>query len=76
MLYSGAVWGPERDERFGVDFAGPYFETWLRWAGVDDIATVGFRPNLATADAATARDAAQAEAYALGRDFSLAATAA
>ncbi|HKE67803.1 MAG TPA: NAD(P)H-dependent oxidoreductase [Nocardioidaceae bacterium] len=75
VLYTGAVWGPERDERFGVDFAAPYFEYWLRWAGVDDISTVGFRPNLATTDADTARVAAQAQAWRLGRDIALAAAA-
>jgi FMN-dependent NADH-azoreductase len=75
VLYTGAVWGPERDERFGVDFAAPYFETWLRWAGVDDISTVSFRPNLATPDADRARTAAQDQAYALGRRVALAAAA-
>lgn len=75
VLYTGAVWGPERDERFGVDFAAPYLETWLRWAGIDDIATVRFQPNLATADADAARDVAHAQARALGRDFTAAAAA-
>jgi FMN-dependent NADH-azoreductase len=76
ILYSGAVWGPELDERFGVDFAAPYFETWLRWAGVDDIEAVGFRPNLVRADADVARKSAHAQAYALGREFTVATTAA
>jgi len=75
VLYTGAVWGPELDERFGFDFAAPYFESWLRWAGVDDIATVGFRPNLVTADADSARTAAHAEAFALGRGFTTVAAA-
>jgi FMN-dependent NADH-azoreductase len=74
VLYSGAVWGPELDERFGVDLAAPYFETWLRWAGVDDIETVSFRPNLVRADADVARKTAHAQAYALGRDFTAATT--
>jgi FMN-dependent NADH-azoreductase len=69
VLYSGAVWGPELDERFGVDFAAPYFETWRRWAGVDDIETVSFRPNLVRADVIATRKTAHAQAYALGRDF-------
>jgi FMN-dependent NADH-azoreductase len=75
VLYSGAVWGPELDERFGVDFATPYFETWLRWAGVDDFETVSFRPNLVRADADVARKTAHEEAYTLGRDFTAAAAA-
>jgi FMN-dependent NADH-azoreductase len=76
VLYAGAVWGPELDERFGVDFAAPYFETWLRWAGVDDIASVSLRPNLVTADADRDRRAAHAGAYTLGREFTAARTAA
>lgn len=75
VLYTGAVWGPERDERFGVDHLAPYFDGWLRWAGVDDIATVRFQPNLVTADADVARMSAHAEAHALGRDFTAAAAA-
>lgn len=71
VLYSGAVWGPELDERFGVDLAAPYFETWLRWAGIDDIATVSLRPNLVTADADAARRTAHGQAHALGRDFAV-----
>ena len=76
VLYTGAVWGSELDERFGVDLAAPYFETWLRWAGIDDISTVSFRPNLVVADASAARTVAQAEAYALGREFRAPAAAA
>ena len=69
VIYTGAVWGPGLDERFGVDLATPVFETWLRWTGIDDIASVSFRPNLVTADPDRARRAAHDEAYALGREF-------
>ena len=75
VIYTGAVYGPDRGPGFGHDFQQPYFEDWLRWAGVDDISTIGFRPNLATTDADTARVAAQAQAYRLGRDIALAAAA-
>ena len=39
-----------RGPAFGNDFQQPYVEDWLRWAGVDDIRSIVFRPNLATAD--------------------------
>ena len=48
VIYTGAVYGPDRGPGFGNDFQQPYFEDWLRWAGVDDIRTIAFRPNLAT----------------------------
>ena len=37
VIYTGAVYGPDRGPAFGNDFQQPYFEDWLRWAGVDDI---------------------------------------
>ena len=62
VIYTSAVYGPGRGPAFGADFQAPYVEEWLRWAGVDDIRTVHFRPNLATADAEADRRAAQAQA--------------
>ncbi|GIF21751.1 hypothetical protein BJ973_004800 [Actinoplanes tereljensis] len=44
-------------------------EDWLRWAGVDDIRTVHFRPNLVTADAEQARSLAHAQARDLAKSF-------
>ena len=62
VIYTSAVYGPERGPAFGADFQAPYVEDWLRWAGVDDIRAVHFRPNLATADAETGRRLALAQA--------------
>jgi len=62
VIYTSAVYGPERGPAFGADFQAPYLEDWLRWAGVDDVRSVHFRPNLATADADTGRRQAHAEA--------------
>ncbi|WP_433306718.1 FMN-dependent NADH-azoreductase [Actinoplanes sp. CA-030573] len=62
IIYTSAVYGPDRGPAFGDDFQAPFLESWLRWAGVTDISTVHFRPNLATADADTARRRARAEA--------------
>jgi FMN-dependent NADH-azoreductase len=69
VLYTSAVWGPGKDRRFGVDLATPYLEEWLRWAGVDDIASVEFRPNLVVEDAEPRRLAAHARAASLARSF-------
>jgi FMN-dependent NADH-azoreductase len=62
IIYTSAVYGPERGPSFGADFQAPYLEDWLRWAGVTDISTIHFRPNLATADADAARERAHAQA--------------
>jgi FMN-dependent NADH-azoreductase len=62
IIYTSAVYGPDRGPAFGADFQAPYLEDWLRWAGVTDISTIHFRPNLATADAEPARRRAHAQA--------------
>lgn len=62
VLYTGAVWGPGRPVSFGEDFQQPYFESWLRWAGVDDIVSVRLQPNAATSDLDLACVAAHSEA--------------
>jgi len=69
VLYTGAVWGPGRPPEFGEDQLSPYFEGWLRWAGITDISTVSFQPNLATTDAARLRVQAHTDAAALGHAF-------
>jgi FMN-dependent NADH-azoreductase len=69
MIYTSAVYGPDRGPAFGADFQAPYFEDWLRWAGITDVNQIHFRPNLATADAETSRRAAHAEAREQGKRF-------
>jgi FMN-dependent NADH-azoreductase len=69
VVYTGAVWGPGRGPAFGADFQQPFFDDWLRWAGITDISTVRFQPNLATADVEGARRDALAAARALGAGF-------
>lgn len=69
VIYTGAVYGRGRGPAFGSDFQQPYLEDWLRWAGVDDITSIEFRPNLATTDAATGRAAAHAAARDAGKRF-------
>jgi FMN-dependent NADH-azoreductase len=61
-FYTSAVYGAGRAPAFGSDFQAPYLEDWLRWTGIDDIVSVEFRPNLATADAEAGRATAHAQA--------------
>ncbi|MEP7022175.1 MAG: NAD(P)H-dependent oxidoreductase [Pseudonocardiales bacterium] len=69
VVYTGAVWGPDRGTGFGHDFQQPYFDDWLRWAGLTDITSIRFQPNLATADAKAGRQAAHAQARDAGKTF-------
>ncbi|TDB99014.1 NAD(P)H-dependent oxidoreductase [Actinomadura sp. 7K534] len=69
VVYTSAVYGAGRPPAFGTDHQAPFLEGWLRWAGVTDLSTVAFRPNLATADAETGRRTAHAEARELGKRF-------
>lgn len=69
VIYTSAVYGPGRGPGFGSDFQRPFFDDWLRWAGITDIDEVSFRPNLATADADAGRQAAHASARELGKRF-------
>jgi FMN-dependent NADH-azoreductase len=69
VVYTSAVYGPGRGPAFGADFQRPFFDDWLRWAGVDDVTGIEFRPDLATADADTGRRAAHAAARDAGKTF-------
>lgn len=69
VIYTSGVYGEGRGPGFGADFQAPFFEDWLRWAGVTGIETVQFRPNLATSDPETGRCAAQARAREVAKAF-------
>ncbi|WP_250005598.1 FMN-dependent NADH-azoreductase [Actinoplanes sp. M2I2] len=69
VIYTSAVHGPGRGPAFGADFQTTYLEDWLRWTGIDDIRGIHFRPNLVTADAATGRRLAHAEARDVAKLF-------
>ena len=69
VVYTSAVYGVGRPPSFGSDFQAPYLRDWLNWAGIDDVTEVAFRPNLATADAETGRQAAHAAARDAGKVF-------
>ncbi|HEY9411481.1 MAG TPA: NAD(P)H-dependent oxidoreductase [Jiangellaceae bacterium] len=69
VIYTSAVYGPERGPAFGTDFQAPYLRDWLRWAGIEDVSEVEFRPDLVTAEADAGRAAAHAEARDLAKRF-------
>lgn len=69
VIYTSAVYGVERPPAFGSDFQSTFMEDWLRWAGITDIATVEFRPNLAVDDAESRRVDAHRRAATIGRAF-------
>jgi FMN-dependent NADH-azoreductase len=62
VIYTSGVYGDGRPPAFGVDFQQPYFDDWLRWAGVRESTAISFRPNLAIEDAEPGRQAAHAAA--------------
>ena len=62
VVYTSAVYGDDRGPQFGVDFQAPYFNDWLRWAGITDVTQITFRPNLAVEDPEPGRQAAHAAA--------------
>lgn len=69
VVYTSGVYGPGRPASFGADFQAPYVRDWLRWAGIEDIREIFFRPNIATADADAARQLAHAQARDLAKRF-------
>jgi FMN-dependent NADH-azoreductase len=68
-IYTSAVYGPGRGPEFGDDFQTPYLEGWLRWAGVSEVDSVQFGPNLATEDPDPGRRTALAAARDLAKLF-------
>ncbi len=69
LVLTSAVYGPGRPASFGSDFQATYMRDWLRWAGITEIEEVHFRPDLATADADTARAHAHEAARELAAKF-------
>ena len=69
VIYTSAVYGVDRPPTFGSDFQTTFVEDWLRWAGITDITTVEFRPNLAIDDAAGRRVEAHRRAAEIGREY-------
>jgi FMN-dependent NADH-azoreductase len=61
-IYTSGVYGAGRGPAFGSDFQHPFLDDWMRWVGIDDITTIEFRPNIAVADAESARRRAHDDA--------------
>jgi FMN-dependent NADH-azoreductase len=68
-LYTGAIWSPDFPPAFGDNFLEPYFESWLRWTGVTDIASVSLLPNFLVANPDAALEAAKGDVRALASTF-------
>lgn len=58
LVLTSAVYGEGRPTSFGIDFQRPYLEWWLDWAGVEDVTTIEFRPNLVSDEVDLLRAAA------------------
>jgi len=68
VIYTSAVWGPRLGHEFGRDFQSTFFEDWLRWTGIDEIATIRFHPTL-SGNAEAARRQAHHDAQEAARQF-------
>jgi len=69
VVYTSAVYGPGRGPAFGQDFQATFFTDWLRWAGIDDVTEIHFRPDLAAPDVEARRELAHAQARDAGKVF-------
>ena len=69
VAYTSAVYGAGRPTSFGSDFQSTFLEDWLNWAGITDVTSVEFRPNLAVAEADRRRMEAHRRATELGRTY-------
>lgn len=68
VIYTSAVWGPALGPEFGTDFQSTYFNDWLNWTGIADIAEIRCHPTL-TGDADETRRAAHAAARDSAKTF-------
>lgn len=65
-IYTSAIW-----PTFGDDFHSAYFESWLRFVGIDEIHSVRLGSNLLDGEIEQARARARADAAELGGRFAL-----
>ena len=69
VVYTSAVYGPDRGPAFGQDFQATFFTDWLRWAGISDVTEIHLRPDLAAPDVEARRQLAHAQARDAGKLF-------
>jgi FMN-dependent NADH-azoreductase len=67
-IYTSAVYAPHLGPNFGADFQSTYFNDWLRWTGIDDIAEIHYHPSL-TGDRELERKRADERARAVAEEF-------
>ena len=61
-IYTSGVYAPGVPPAFGVDFHSTYFNDWLRFIGISEVATVRYQPTLLTNDPAAGLVAAREDA--------------
>ena len=66
-IYTSGVYAPGVPPAFGVDFHSTYFNDWLRFIGISEVAMVRYQPTLLTNDPAAGLVAAREEAVQAGR---------
>ena len=66
-IYTSGVYAPGVPPAFGVDFHSTYFNDWLRFIGISEVAMVRYQPTLLTNDPAAGLVAAREEAVRAGR---------
>ncbi len=66
-IYTSSVYAPGVAPAFGTDYHSTYFDGWLRFIGISEIADVRYQPTLLTADPAAGLAAAQSEAVRAGQ---------
>lgn len=66
-IYTSGVYAPGVPPAFGVDFHSTYFNDWLRFIGISEVAIVRCQPTLLTSDPAVGLATARDEATLAGR---------
>ena len=66
-IYTSGVYAPGVPPAFGVDFHSTYFNDWLRFIGISEVAMVRYQPTLLTNDPAAGLVATREESVRAGR---------
>ena len=61
-IYTSGVYAQGVPPAFGIDYHSTYFDDWLRFIGISNIATIRYQPTLLTSDPAAGLVTAQADA--------------
>lgn len=68
VIYTSAVWGPDKSSAFGTNFQSTFFNDWLRWTGIDDLREIRYHPTL-TGDRDKAMHLAEEDATEQAKTF-------